>query len=164
MIVATLVGQGLTLPWLIRRLGVRRRVTRLETEETHARLVAVEAALRPARGARAEYPTHLPLIDQIQGSLEHEVSHVVTPARTSRSTSASRSNSTTGRSAVAVLLAQREAVIQLRDDGSSTTRRCDGSSSSSTWRPSGTGPEPGPRSSVAVTPGARPVPCYPSRP
>ena len=43
VIVATLVGQGLTLPWLIRRLGIVAS-DGPDAEEAHARLAAVEAA------------------------------------------------------------------------------------------------------------------------
>jgi CPA1 family monovalent cation:H+ antiporter len=44
LIVATLVVQGLTLPWLIRRLGLSKSV-RLENEEQDARRVLVREAL-----------------------------------------------------------------------------------------------------------------------
>ena len=44
VIMATLVGQGLTLPWLVRRLGMV-ATTGQDAEEAHARLAAVEAAL-----------------------------------------------------------------------------------------------------------------------
>jgi monovalent cation/hydrogen antiporter len=41
----TLVGQGLTLPWLIRKLGVVEEGTEAENEELKARLVIARAAL-----------------------------------------------------------------------------------------------------------------------
>jgi monovalent cation/hydrogen antiporter len=46
LILVTIVGQGLTLPWLIRRLGVHEDSSAEEHEEIRARLVAAEAALR----------------------------------------------------------------------------------------------------------------------
>jgi CPA1 family monovalent cation:H+ antiporter len=45
LIVVTVVGQGLTLPWLIRRLGVHEEEGLEESEETRARLAASKAAL-----------------------------------------------------------------------------------------------------------------------
>ena len=45
LILVTLVGQGLTLPWLIRRLGVIDDGMEEESEEVKARLVTARAAL-----------------------------------------------------------------------------------------------------------------------
>jgi CPA1 family monovalent cation:H+ antiporter len=45
LIVVTVVGQGLTLPWLIRRLGVIDDGADEENEEIEARLVIAKAAL-----------------------------------------------------------------------------------------------------------------------
>ena len=45
LILVTVVGQGLTLPWLIRRLGVVEDGTEEESEEIRARLVIARAAL-----------------------------------------------------------------------------------------------------------------------
>jgi monovalent cation/hydrogen antiporter len=45
LILVTVVGQGLTLPWLIRRLGVIEDGTEEENEEVKARLVIARAAL-----------------------------------------------------------------------------------------------------------------------
>jgi monovalent cation/hydrogen antiporter len=45
VILVTVVGQGLTLPWLIRRLGVSDDGTEEEREEVRARLVIARAAL-----------------------------------------------------------------------------------------------------------------------
>jgi monovalent cation/hydrogen antiporter len=45
LIVVTVVGQGLTLPWLIRRLGVHEQEGLEESQETRARLAASKAAL-----------------------------------------------------------------------------------------------------------------------
>jgi monovalent cation/hydrogen antiporter len=115
VILVTLVGQGLTLPWLIRRLGVTSTGDGLEAEETHARLVAADAALGRLEELRADYPDHLPLIDQIKESLEHEVSHVA-PGEDVAVDEAVQEQLDHRAIRVAVLLAQREAVIQLRDD------------------------------------------------
>jgi Na+/H+ antiporter len=45
LILVTIVGQGLTLPALIRRLGVQADASEEEAEEVHARLAASKAAL-----------------------------------------------------------------------------------------------------------------------
>ena len=55
VIVATLVGQGLSLPWVVRRLGVV-ATDGPDTEEAHARLAAVEAALTRLDDLEVEYP------------------------------------------------------------------------------------------------------------
>jgi monovalent cation/hydrogen antiporter len=115
VILATLVGQGLTLPWLIRKLGVTSAGDGLEAEEMHARLVAADAALRRLEELRGEYPDHLPLIDQIKESLEHEVTHV-NPGEDVAVDEAEQEQLDHRAIRTAVLIAQREAVIQLRDD------------------------------------------------
>ena len=76
VILVTLIGQGLTLPPLIRALGV---VDEGETEheEIHARTVASEAALVRLEELRAEVPGHLPLIDQLKERYEHRSEHLV---------------------------------------------------------------------------------------
>jgi CPA1 family monovalent cation:H+ antiporter len=116
VIVATLVGQGLTLPWLIRKLRVTATGDGLEAEETHARLTAVEAGLGRLEELRTEYPTHLPLIDQIRDELEHEVTHVA-PGEDVTLDEAEQEALDHRAIRAAVLVAQREAVIQLRDAG-----------------------------------------------
>jgi CPA1 family monovalent cation:H+ antiporter len=61
VILATLIGQGLTLGPLIRRLGVVDDGS-LAHEELHAREVATAAALVRIEEMRAEVPGHLPLL------------------------------------------------------------------------------------------------------
>jgi NhaP-type Na+/H+ or K+/H+ antiporter len=76
VILVTLIGQGLTLPKLIRRLGVVDDGT-AEHEEVHAREVAMRAALARLEELRAEAPGHLPLIDQLKERYEHRGEHLV---------------------------------------------------------------------------------------
>jgi CPA1 family monovalent cation:H+ antiporter len=45
VIVVTIIGEGLTLPWVIRRLGVGGSADEEEAEEIRARLTAAHAAL-----------------------------------------------------------------------------------------------------------------------
>ena len=72
VILVTLVGQGLTLPWLIRRLGVvRRRLLAARGDPrpggrpTDAALVRLEELAEPSA------PGHMPLIDQLRERYEH---------------------------------------------------------------------------------------------
>ena len=76
VILVTLIGQGLTLPALIRRLGVVDDGS-LEHEEIHARTVAAEAALVRIEELRGEVPGHLPLLDQLKDRYEHRGEHLV---------------------------------------------------------------------------------------
>jgi CPA1 family monovalent cation:H+ antiporter len=115
VIAATLVGQGLTLPWLIRRLGVLAPAGQ-DREEVHARLAAVEAALRRLEELKHDYPDHLPLIDQLREEYEHEAGHVL-PKPGAGPDDAEQELLDHRAIRNAVLVAQREAVIQLRDAG-----------------------------------------------
>ena len=115
VIVATLVGQGLTLPWVIRKLRMTAIGDGTEAEETHARLAAVDAGLARVKELREEYEDHLPLLDQIRDELEHEVSHVA--PRDIPIDEAQQEALDHRAIRAAVRNAEREAVIQLRDDG-----------------------------------------------
>lgn len=74
VILVTLVGQGLTLPLLVRRLGLSGDAER-GGEETHARQFATEAALSRLIGLREEWPDHIPLVDQLRQRYEHRTEH-----------------------------------------------------------------------------------------
>ena len=74
VILVTLIGQGLTLPSLIRALDVVDDGS-LEHEELHAREVATDAALLRIQELRAEAPGHLPLLDQLKERYEHRGAH-----------------------------------------------------------------------------------------
>ncbi len=76
VILVTLIGQGLTLPALIRFLNVVDDGT-VEHEETHARAAATAAALVRLEELRSEVPGHLPLIDQLKERYEHRSEHLV---------------------------------------------------------------------------------------
>ena len=115
VIVATLIGQGLTLPWLIRHLGVL-APTGADGEEVHARLAAVESALRRLEELKHDYPDHLPLIDQLREEYEHEAGHVL-PRPGAGPDEAEQELLDHRAIRNAVLIAQRDAVIGLRDAG-----------------------------------------------
>ena len=75
VILVTLIGQGLTLPPLIRALNVVDDGS-VAREEAHARRVATDAALARLEEMRSEVPGHLPLIDQLKDRYEHRGEHI----------------------------------------------------------------------------------------
>lgn len=76
VILVTLVGQGLSLPLLIRTLGVGVDRGAAVQQELHARRTASEAALSRIDRLRDEWPAHLPLIDALRSTYEHRASHL----------------------------------------------------------------------------------------
>jgi CPA1 family monovalent cation:H+ antiporter len=76
VILVTLIGQGLTLPALIRALDVVDDGS-LEHEEVHARSVAADAALVRIEELRSEVPGHAPMLDQLKERYEHRGEHLV---------------------------------------------------------------------------------------
>jgi CPA1 family monovalent cation:H+ antiporter len=114
-IIATLVGQGLTLPLLIRRVGVGDDGS-AEHEELHAREAATEAALGRLDELVTEIPGHVELIDQLRDRYRHRADHYshghedeeVPEDQEERDHEAIRR---------AVLAAERLAILELRDRG-----------------------------------------------
>jgi CPA1 family monovalent cation:H+ antiporter len=115
VIVATLVGQGLTLPFVVRTLGVL-EMTGPDAEEGRARLAATEAALHRLTELEVEYPTHKPLIDNLRERYEHEASHQGPEGDGPRD---EEELELLEHKEIrdAVLDAEREAVIRMRDEG-----------------------------------------------
>jgi CPA1 family monovalent cation:H+ antiporter len=70
VILVTLVGQGLTLPGLIRLLGVADDGDGLD-QELHARSIAVGAAVDRIEQLADEWPGHLPLVDTLRAQYRH---------------------------------------------------------------------------------------------
>ena len=66
LILVTVVGQGLTLPWLIRRLGVVEDGTEEEHEELRARLVIARAALERVDELEAEDWTREGTVERVR--------------------------------------------------------------------------------------------------
>ncbi|HEX5147472.1 MAG TPA: Na+/H+ antiporter [Candidatus Limnocylindrales bacterium] len=114
VIAATLVGQGLSLPWLMRRLHVVAG-SGAEMEEATARLAAVEAAMARLNGLAEEFPGHLELVDQLRARYDHEISHVAAPEGPRDESELELLEHLEIRNAV--LAAEREAIIGLRDAG-----------------------------------------------
>ncbi|HEY4633150.1 MAG TPA: Na+/H+ antiporter [Candidatus Limnocylindrales bacterium] len=115
VIVATLVGQGLSLPWIVRRLGLVAR-DGPDTEESIARRAAVEAAQLRLDELALEFPDHLPLIDQLRTQYEHEAAYVW-PDADGPQDEAEQELLDHRAIRDALVGAEREAVIRLRDDG-----------------------------------------------
>ncbi len=74
VILVTLVGQGLTLPAVIRALGLVPEADKAGAE-AQARALTAEAALARLDDLEAEWPTHKPLIDTLRAKYEHATSH-----------------------------------------------------------------------------------------
>ena len=75
-ILATLVGQGLTLPLLIRWVGLGDDGS-AEHEELRAREAATDAALARLDELVTEIPGHVQLIDQLRDRYRHRAEHYV---------------------------------------------------------------------------------------
>ena len=75
VILVTLVGQGLTLPWVIRLLGVADDGHE-SAQEARARSMAVDAAVARIEELAGEWPTHLPLVDALRAQYGHRASHL----------------------------------------------------------------------------------------
>ncbi len=74
VILATLVGQGLTLPWVVRLLGVGSDDS-IAHDEAHARQITSEAALARIDELAAVWPAHRELIEVLRAQYEHRGSH-----------------------------------------------------------------------------------------
>jgi CPA1 family monovalent cation:H+ antiporter len=76
VILVTLVGQGLTLPLVMRWLGVGADSADEEAEELRARSAATQAAVARIETLAEEWPGHLPLIDALRAQYNHRLSHL----------------------------------------------------------------------------------------
>ena len=75
VILATLVGQGLTLPWLVEILGISDDGSSAE-QELRARAAALNAACSRIERLGEEWPNHLPLIETLQSQYRHRATHI----------------------------------------------------------------------------------------
>jgi monovalent cation/hydrogen antiporter len=115
VILATLVGQGLTLPLLIRWLGVGDDGTTAH-EELHAREAAVNAALARLEQLTTEWPGHLELIDRLRERKQHATEHL---EHDHEAGEVPLDQEAVEHAAIqrAVIDAQRLAIIDMRDRG-----------------------------------------------
>jgi CPA1 family monovalent cation:H+ antiporter len=115
VILVTLVGQGLTLPYVLRWAGWDG--TELDGDEgTLARTAAYQAGLDEIERARPDWPGHQPLFDRLESGLRDRTQHLATedPDETADRRQERIEHEQIQRSIIA---AQREAVIELRDTG-----------------------------------------------
>lgn len=115
VILVTLVGQGLSLPWLVRALGVAADGTP-STQELRARRAAAEAALTRIDELAEQWPGHLPLIDSLRTVYLHRASHLDDRKRDSPD-AAEQELLEHHQIRTAVLEAERNAVLDLRRRG-----------------------------------------------
>ena len=115
VILVTLVGQGLTLPRVLRWAnwdGVEPEGDEL----TVARAAAYQAGLDEVQRAREEWSGHQPLFDRLESGLRDRTQHLATedPDETAERTQERVEHEEIQRGVIA---AQRTAVIELRDRG-----------------------------------------------
>jgi Na+/H+ antiporter len=122
VIVVTLVGQGLSLPWLVRLMRVEGDGGE-DQETAYAREVATDAARNRLEALADEWPTHLPLIETLRAQYAHRVKHLE-EAHSSDGRQASGPPSEAEQELIehrairrAVIDAEREAILDLRDRG-----------------------------------------------
>jgi len=113
VILVTLVGQGLTLPAVVR--WARWDGTEPDGDEaTVARAAAYQAGLDEIERARGDWPSHQPLFDRLQSGLQDRTEHLATedPEETAERRQERIEHEQIQRGVIA---AQRGAVIELRD-------------------------------------------------
>jgi CPA1 family monovalent cation:H+ antiporter len=115
VILVTLVGQGLALPFVVRSAGWDG--TELDGDEQKlAREAGYQAGLDEIERARPIWPGHQPLLDRLESSLRDRTQHLATedPAETEDRRQERIEHEQIQRG---VIGAQRTAVIELRDRG-----------------------------------------------
>jgi CPA1 family monovalent cation:H+ antiporter len=116
VILATLVGQGLTLPLLIRGLRISGDGG-TDHEEALARQVASEAAVARIEQLAAEWPGHLPLVDTLRVQYGHRASHAEAHPAAGVTDEAEQELLEHRQMRLAVIEAEREALIGLHERG-----------------------------------------------
>ncbi|MDQ6794531.1 MAG: Na+/H+ antiporter [Chloroflexota bacterium] len=115
VILVTLVGQGLSLPFVMRRAGWD-GVEPDGDEATAARTAAYQAGLDEVERARPNWPDHQPLFDRLESGLRDRSQHLATedPDETEERRKERVEHEEIQRG---VIGAQRTAVIELRNRG-----------------------------------------------
>jgi monovalent cation/hydrogen antiporter len=117
VIFATLVLQGLTLPALIRALGVRDDGTEREREEVRARLVAAKAALEALDELVAEEWTRDDTIERMRGMYDYRLRRFGARAGKIPDDGYEDRSISYQRAVQSVIAAQHRAVVDLRNQG-----------------------------------------------
>jgi monovalent cation/hydrogen antiporter len=116
VIVFTLLGQGLTLPWLIRRLRLGTD-PELRAEEASARQQLLEAATRRIDQLYPVWPGHRPLLDRLRDTYQHRSEHVERQRDASASGEEDRELIEHREIRRTVIDSEREALLRLRAEG-----------------------------------------------
>ncbi len=116
VIVFTLLGQGLTLPWLIRRLRLGTD-PELREEEANARQHLVEAATRRIDQLYPVWPGHRPLLDRLRDTYQHRSEHVERQRDASGSGEEDQEVIEHREIQRTVIDSEREALLRLRAEG-----------------------------------------------
>jgi CPA1 family monovalent cation:H+ antiporter len=117
VIVFTLLGQGLTLPWLIRRLRLDTD-PELREEEARARQELLEAATRRIDQLYPVWPGHRPLLDRLRDTYQHRSEHVERQRDAAGSGAEDQELIEHREIRRTVIDSEREALLRLRADGS----------------------------------------------
>jgi len=114
VILATLVGQGLTLPLLIRRLGIVSDTGR-DHDEAHARIVLAEAAIEQIGRMSGRWADHAELVDRLRAEHLHRMEHHDHDAGEEPASAVERERIEHREIVLSVIEAEREALLRLRD-------------------------------------------------
>jgi monovalent cation/hydrogen antiporter len=118
VILVTLVFQGLTLPWVIRVLGVHDDGTEVEREELVARLRATQAALERIEELAGEQWTRDDSVERMRAAYEYRRRRLKARAGKIEDTDGYEDRSRAYQTMVReVLEAQRRAIVSLRNQG-----------------------------------------------
>ena len=116
VIVFTLLGQGLTLPWLIRALRLGADVE-VREEEADARQRLLDAATRRIDQLYPVWPGHRPLLDRLRDTYQHRSEHLDRQRDPSTSDGDDRELIEHREIKRTVIDSEREALLRLRAEG-----------------------------------------------
>jgi len=116
VIVFTLLGQGLTLPLLIRQLYLGTDV-QLHEEEANARQTMIDAATRRIDELYPVWPGHQPLLARLRDTYEHRSEHVDRRRDAAATGTEDREAIEHREIQRTVIGAEREALLRLRAEG-----------------------------------------------
>jgi CPA1 family monovalent cation:H+ antiporter len=118
VILATLVGQGLTLPILIHRLDIDDGAGLEGQEEAYARYIAADAAMVRLEDLGREWPGHLELIDTLRAQYGHRTRHAeLRQDRAEEDEDAEQELLEHRHIRLEILKSERESLINLRERG-----------------------------------------------
>jgi CPA1 family monovalent cation:H+ antiporter len=117
VVLVTIVVQGLTLPLLIRKLGVREDGTEEEQEELRARLTAAKVALDRLDELEEEGAVSAETAERMRAVYRYRKNRFAARAGKVEDDGYEDRSQTYQRTVRSVLDAQRDAIVELRRDG-----------------------------------------------